>query len=299
MKDIFFSIDQELSDKLIGSLNTPLTINIKNNKYFLQELPPFNDENPTDRNSIEADLLGLSLKSLEYAETREDDLKEYVTEDEELFYLAQNVVNAFLQENPNESDGEKANIEIYNNKSAFGLWKKIKKYAKKAWNWIKKQAKKILQVIKLELEEFSVILLDKPKILLAKTTRVDNINLNVKYKVRVHYKIFGRPGSIAFADNFRLPNTDLDITFKVDGLKYFAEPRFRNLDLVKYILGFKITISLSWLANMIVKPMQIFDASKYLPEIPWFEKSFVPEPPLWIGEYKSGIEFGVSFKLKD
>ena len=299
MKDIFFSLDQQLADKLVGSLSTPLTINLKNNKYFLQELPPFNDENSTDRNSIEADLLGLSLKSLEYAETREDDLKEYVPEDEELFYLAQNVINAFLEENPDESDGEKASIEIYDSKSAFGLWKKIKKHAKKAWNWIKKQAKKILQVIKLELEEFNVILLDKPKIALSKTVRIDDINLNIKYTVRVHYKILGRPGSIAFADNFRLPDTDLNITFKVDGLKYFAEPRFRNLELVKYILGFKLTIPLAWIVNMIIKPMQIFDASKYLPEIPWFEKSFIVEPPLGLGEYKNGIEFGVSFKLKE
>ena len=45
--------------------------------------------------------------------------------------------------------------------------------------------------------------------------------------------------------------------------------------------------------------MQIFDASRYLPEIPWFEKSFIVEPPLGLGEYKSGIEFGVNFKLKE
>jgi hypothetical protein len=298
MKDIFFSIDQQLADKLVEGLDTPLVINIKNDKYFLTELPPFNDDNPNDRNSIEADLLGLSLKALEYAETREDDLKEFVPEDEELFYLAQNVVNAYLEENPNESDGENSLLEAYDFKTSFGLWKKIKKHAKKAWNWIKKQAKKILQVIKLELEEFSTILLDKPKIVLAKTVRIDNVNLKIKYKVRVHYKIFGRPGSIAFADDFKLLDNDLDIAFKVDGLKYFAEPKFRNLNLVKYILGFKVTIPLAWLVNMIIKPMQIFDASKYLPEIPWFGKSFVVEPPLGLSEYKTGIEFGVSFKLK-
>lgn len=299
MRDIFFSIDQDLANKLVESLATPLTINVKNNKYFLQENPAFDDSSINEQNSIEADLLGLSLKALEYAETREDDLKEYVQEDEELFYLAQNVVNAFLEENPDEADGEKANLAVYDFNSAFGLWKKIKKYAKKAWNWLKKQAKKVLQIIKLELEEFVTILLDKPKIILAKTVKIDNINLQIKYKVRLHYKVFGRPGSIAFADNFRLPDTDLDISFKVDGLKYLAEPRFRNLNLVKYILGFKVTIPLAWLANRIIKPMQIFDASKYIPEIPWFEKSFIAQPPLYLGEYKSGIEFGVSFKLKE
>lgn len=298
MKDIFFCIDQQLANKLTENLSTPLTINIKNDIFFVQGQPNISEISTTEKNNFEDDIHNMSLKALEYAEDRVDDLQTNSQEDQELFELAQNVVNAYLEVHPAENTDNSFSMEKYSHENSLGLWKKVKKFAKKAWNWIKKQAVKIFKVVKFELENLDCILLNKPSIKLSKEVKIDDINLNIKYKVRVKYEIFGRPGSIAFADNFRISNTALTVLFKVDGLKYNAHPIFRNLDLVKYILGFKITIPLAWLANYIIKPQQIFDATKYLPEIPWFGKSFVVNPPLYVGQYATGIEFGVEFKVK-
>lgn len=299
MQDIYFSLDQQLANKLVSGLPIPLTIDAKNPKYFSNDYPDVGTNRVTEHTGFESDLYDLSLRSLEYAEQRPDTLIDDSSEDEELYYVAENAVNAFLQINPSEIEtGDVIETRTYGAENRLGLWKKIKKYAKKAWKWIKNNAKKIFQLVKLELETLTAILEKRPRITVTNPVRVDDIYLQIKYKVRVHYKLFGRPGSIAFADNFRLPDTDLDITFKVDGLKYLAVPFFRNLNFVKKLFGFKVTIPLAWLINRVVKPMVIFDAAKYIPEIPWFGTTFTPQPPLDITTYNTGLSFGVSFKLK-
>ncbi len=106
-------------------------------------------------------------------------------------------------------------------------------------------------------------------------------------------------GRVSLSDNLKFPDTDLQVIFQDQGLKYFAKPEFKRLSIVKYILGFRVTISLSKLINNKIKPMEIFDAERHIPAIPWFGKSLVPKPPVKILTYQSDIRFGVNFELKD
>ncbi|AOC93929.1 hypothetical protein BB050_00787 [Flavobacterium anhuiense] len=296
--DIFFSLDQQLANKLVASLTIPLKIDVLNPRYFN---PGAWEETEIDsEESLASDLFEASLKSLEYAENRDETITEEIQEDEELYEIAKIAIDAFLAANPTERDPTDESFSSdYSFEQQKSLWGRIKKYAKKASNWLKKQAKKILKIKSVTLDKFLVTVEKRPVIIISNPIKVNDVYLKIDYKITVKYEIFGKGGRISFSDNFKMPNTDLDIKFKVDNLKYFAEPYFTSLKIVKYILGFKITISLAPLVNKKIKPMEIFDASKYIPEIPWFEKSFVPEPPLGLLTYGSGLSFGVNFKLRD
>lgn len=300
MNDVFFSLDQQLGNKLVNSLQIPLTIDVMKPKFFNQDETGVVDENDPEVEFFEADLFEASLRSLEYAENRDETIpKEFEKEDEEIYNIAKLAVDAFLKENPTEvQEGDKKNSEEYSFKNQKGLWGRIKKYAKKAVNWLKKQAKKIIKIKSIKLERFEVTLDRRPILVISNPVQINDIYLSINYRLTVEYKVFGIGGRVSLSDNFKMPNTDLDIRFSVKELKYLAEPYFKSLKIVKYIAGFKVTIGLAKIVNKKIKPMVIFDASKYLPEIPWFEKSFIPEPPLGLSTYNNGLSFGVNFKLK-
>lgn len=300
MNDIFFSLDQQLANKLVASLSIPMKIDVLKPKYFNQEeTGEVNSDEPNMEN-LASDLFEASIKALEYAENRDESISEKIEEDEELYNIAKIVIDVFLKENPTEiQDDDKSTSLDYLFENEKGLWKRIKKYAKKASNWLKKQLKKIIKIKSIRLEKFLVTVERRPLIIISNPIKINDIYLNIEYRITIKYEILGMGGRVSFTDDFKMPNTDLDIRFKVNGLKYFAEPFFTNLKIVKYILGFKITISLADLINKKIKPMEIFDASKYLPEIPWFEKSFIPEPPLGISTFNNSLRFGVNFQLKE
>jgi hypothetical protein len=300
MNDIFFSLDQQLANKLVDSLKIPLTIDVLKPKYFNQDETGEVDDNDPDVDVLESDLFEASLRALEYAENRDETLSEKIEEDEELYNIAKLAVDAFLLENPTEMEsGDKAISNEYSFDEQKGLWGKLKKYAKKAGNWLKKQAKKAIKIKSVKLERFEVTVQRKPVIVISNPVKINDVYLYINYRITVKYEILRMGGRISLSDNFKMPNTDLNIKFSVNGLQYLAEPHFTSLKIVKYIVGFKVTIGLAKIVNKKIKPMVIFDASKYLPEIPWFEKSFVPEPPLGLSTYNSGLSFGVNFKLKE
>lgn len=300
MKDVFFSLDQQLGDKLVNSLQIPLTIDVMKPKFFNQDESGDVEDNDPEVNFLESDLFEASLRALKYAENRDETLPEKSDEDEEIYNIAKLAVDSFLNANPTEAkDGDKILSDEYSFAEQKGLWGRIKKYAMKAGNWFKNQAKKIIKIKSIKLERFEVTLQKRPVIVISNPVKINDIYLNINYRIAVKYEVLGMGGRVSLSDNFKMPNTDLDIRFTVDGLKYLAEPHFNSLKIVKYIAGFKVTIGLANIVNKKIIPMQIFDAAKYLPEIPWFEKSFVPEPPLGLSTYNNGLSFGVSFKLKE
>jgi hypothetical protein len=299
MNDVFFSLDQDLANKLVNSLTIPLTIDVLKPKYFRQDVSGEVDPRDADAETLASELYDGSLQSLAYAENRDDNLAEPLPEDEELYNIASSAVDAFLAIHPTEvQDGDKAVSDPYSFANQKGLWSRIKKYAKKVGSWLARQAKKLFEIKSIKLDEFKVLLERRPVIVVANPVKVNDVYLQIRYRITVKYKIAGKDGRVSFSDNFKMPDTDLDIRFAVNGLKYMAHPRFTSLKIVKWILGFKVTISLAKLVNQMIRPMQIFDAAKYIPEIPWFEKAFVPEPPLGLATYRTGLSFGVNFALK-
>lgn len=298
MNDIFFSLDQNLADKLVDSLTFPLTIDVLKPKYFNQDETGEVDDTDPNVDRLESDLLEVSLRSLKYVENRDETISEKIKEDEELYNIAKIAVEAFLAKNPTEEDNVLLSEYSFDDQKI--LWGKLKKYAGKARNWLMKQAKTVIEIESVKLETFEVTVQSKPVIIISNPVKINDLYLYINYRITIKYKILGVGGRVSLSDNFKMPNTDLNIKFSVDGLKYLAEPYFTSLKISKNILRFRVTIGLATIVNKKIKPMVIFDASKYLPEIPWFEKSFIPEPPLGRpSTYNTGISFGVNFKLKE
>ena len=84
MKDVFFSLDQQLGDKLVNSLQIPLTIDVMKPKFFNQDESGDVEDNDPEVNFLESDLFEASLRALEYAENRDETLPEKSDEDEEI-----------------------------------------------------------------------------------------------------------------------------------------------------------------------------------------------------------------------
>ncbi len=299
MKDLKFSLDQQLSNKLVNSLKVPLTIDALKPKYFDKGI---NEEYNVDQEGMltETQLYNLTFRSLEYALDRNETLEKYVEEDENLYNLAKSAVEAFLSENPKkalEYDPSKG-LEKYSFEKQKGIWKAIKKYAKSTLGWLKSIPQRVIEIKSIKLERFLITVNKKPQIIVSNPIKIDDTDLTVNYRVTVKYKLLLLNGRVTFSDKINLPDTDLDVKFFVDKLRYLAQPQFRRLSIVKYILGFKITISISNLINAKIKPISIFNANDYVPNIPWFGKTLVPVPPLSIEAYDSGITFGVDFSLK-
>ena len=85
MNDIFFSLDQNLADKLVDSLTFPLTIDVFKPKYFNQDETGEVDDTDPNVDRLESDLLEVSLRSLKYVENRDETISEKIKEDEELY----------------------------------------------------------------------------------------------------------------------------------------------------------------------------------------------------------------------
>ncbi len=166
MSDIFVGLDQELGDKLVDSLKIPFTVDALNSKYFKPdvEMEPDDDDQNTKR--LESDLYNVSIRALQYAETRKSTInQEIVEEDQELYEIASTAVDSYLSENQGElEEGDKIVSEEYDFTNQKGLWDRIKKYSSRALNWLKRQAKKVIKLKSIELERFKIIINKKPNI---------------------------------------------------------------------------------------------------------------------------------------
>ncbi|MBA4320896.1 MAG: hypothetical protein C0412_21100, partial [Flavobacterium sp.] len=186
MNDVFFSLDQQLGNKLVNSLQIPLTIDVMKPKFFNQDETGEVDENDPDIDFLESDLFEASLRSLEYAENRDETISEKSDEDEEIYNIAVLAVDAFLKENPTEvQDGDNKLSEEYSFANQKGLWGRIKKYAKKAGNWLKKQAKKIIKIKSIKMERFEVTLQRRPIIIVSNPVKINDIYLYINYRITV------------------------------------------------------------------------------------------------------------------
>jgi hypothetical protein len=302
MNDVHIGLDQKLIDNLLKATPFPLDIDVANKTYFNDNF--LTNEFETDPESPEErvltdDLSNMVYGALNYAVIREDDDTSDTQAQEEdmtMYELAALAVDAYLKVHPEEVEVQRDSLP-YNVEDSKGLWDRIKKWANKVKSWLKTQGAKIVTIKSVKISRLDVTILRQPHITVSKPIKVYDIYLKVNIRCDIKYSILGMGGRVSFSGTFSFSDVDLNVGFEANGLKYMAVPEFKRFNIVIKIKGIKITIGIAKYVNKFIKPMEIFDAAKVIPSIPWFGKQLKPKAPLGVDKYSTGIQFGVDMQV--
>ena len=302
MNDVHIGLDQKLIDNLLKAIKFPLDIDVANKTYFNDNF--LTNEFETDPTSPEEqemtdDLSNMVYAALDYAVIREDsDINDTQAQEEDMtmYELAAPAVDAYLNVHPDEVEAQRTSLP-YSTENSKGLWDRIKKWANKAKSWLKTQGAKVVKIKSVKISRLDVTVLKQPHITVSNPIKVYDIYLKVNIRCDIKYSVLGIGGRVSFSGTFSFSDVDLNVGFKADGLKYMAVPEFKRFNIVIKIKGIKITIGIAKYVNEYIKPMEIFDAAKVIPSIPWFGKQLKPKAPLGVEKYSTGIQFGTDMEV--